>query len=390
MRGDGGLIRPWSYKGSLEERSQEAIIIFNTSEEDEGAFEDLILKIGVIGKTDQFAWVIPFPKEPKVEKEDARLFEELGYYVDFQRSRNKNNPRDEKAKDAKKAEERPNESPVEVLARKIVGSYDVAVVRENLAGALNRWLKEEHYQALPETAEDVIGFYRQKGYVFACVKVKDAVSGSDGNSDLHPLRFSFRTGGQDGIYFPMKMTGLQTMPFDVNLYVFDRFWINDKRSRHGYVNRGFSLKYRDWDSPQCEPNAGKGYSDPREDPFLSDFARLIPTVTTLFQKLHPGERYYLTNIQARRLQPADVRQWSDDLWLFPYNTDRRWVPRDARKGGIASTSWPNDTDAEEEDTVEPESPVVGHKPFPWIRAGFTTLALCLAGGSWCWWRRSAR
>ncbi len=387
-RGDGKVMGPRFYQGSLEESSQEAIIIFQASEEEAGSFEDLILKIDVRGKTDQFAWVIPFPKEPKVQKEDAQLFQELHSYVEHRLMRRGGGSRGETADNAKAKDGRTEERPVEVISRKIVGSYDVAVVRENQAGALNRWLEEEKFQPLPADAEDVIGFYREKGYVFACVKVKDATPGDDGNSALHPLRFSFRTGGYDGIYFPMKMTGLQTMPFDVNLYVFHRYWINDKLSKHGYVHRGFSLKYRDWDSPQCEPNAGKQYSAPGEDLFLRYFTGVFPTLTTLFQKLHPGERYYLTNIQAHGLKPADVRQWSDDLWLFPYYTDKSWTPRDARAGGIASTSWPIDATAEEEDVVEPDRAVAPSNRGRGIGVGLAALVVCLAGGAWIWRRRS--
>ena len=105
----------------------------------------------------------------------------------------------------------------------------------------------------------------------------------------------------------MKMTGLQTEPFDVNLYVFYRYWVNDARSRFGYVHRGFQLRYRDWDTADCVPNGGKAYSAPATDQFLAPHATDLLSVTRLFQKLHPGERYYMTNIQARRLRPAQGR-----------------------------------------------------------------------------------
>ena len=43
-----------------------------------------------------------------------------------------------------------------------------------------------------------------------------------------------------------------------------------------------------------------------------------------------------------RQSPAEVRQWADDLWLFPYYVDRKFVPYDARPGGPASAAWPNE------------------------------------------------
>lgn len=339
---DGKVFRPRNYEGSLEEKSQEAIIIFQGSEEPGEATEDLILKIGVRGGSDRFAWVVPFPTPPKVEKEDAALFKELHQYVERRRA-----TRSEGKFGFKPAAK--GEKPVEVLSREVVGSYDVAVVREQEAGALNRWLKAEGFQPLPEDAEDVLGFYRRKGYVFACLKVTDSgLSEKKKEADLHPLRFTFKTGGRDGIYFPMKLTGLQDDPFDVNLYVFYRFWLNDRLSKYGYAHRGFQLRYRDWDSKDCTPNGGKAWSDPGKDVFLTDHADRLPVVTKLFKKLHPGERYYLTNIQAFGLKPADVRQWPEDLWLFPYYTDRERVPYDAQSGGPAEADWP---DAPEDETM---------------------------------------
>ena len=91
---------------------------------------------------------------------------------------------------------------------------------------------------------------------------------------------------------------------------------------------------------QRERNAGKAWSAPETDSFFGSLAGTFPTVTKLFQKLHPGRRYYLTNIAARDLRPADVRQWSDDLWMFPHYNDKKMVPYDVRDKGPASYGWP--------------------------------------------------
>ena len=333
---DGKIVPPRNYKGSLEEKAQEAIIIYNQGSGTTESTQDLILKIRVAGSADQFAWVVPFPNEPKAARENAKLFQELFQYVDARkRYRPKKGKFEQLAKGA--ADTKPN-SDVEVLSRKVVGNYDIAVVREKKAGSLNKWLTDEGYQSL-ENAEDVIGFYRKKGYVFACMKVTDVALKSGKPVELHPLRFTFETGGKDGIYFPMKMTGLQSEPFNVNLYVFYRYWLNDKLSKYGYVHRGFRLNYRDWDSSKCTPNGGKAWSAPQTDPFLGSMTKHIPTVAKFFQKRHPGKRYYLTNISAFGLNPADVRDWTDDLWMFPYYTNRSFVPYDARPDGPAADGW---------------------------------------------------
>jgi hypothetical protein len=333
--GDGKIVPPRDYKGSLEEKAQEAIVIFHGSQTKGKAVEDLILKIRVQGSARKFAWVVPFPNEPTIAKEDPKLFSELFSYVQARTRRRT------PSKGAKQAagEARPTAKPkVEVLSRRVVGSYDTAVVREKQAGALNKWLKAEGFQSL-DNAEDVIGFYRKKGYVFACIKVSDAELHKDKPVDSHPLRFTFKTGGRDGIYFPMKMTGLQRDRFDVNLYIFYNAWINDRLNKFGYIHRGFRLRHRDWDTRACKPNAGKAWSAPQLDVYLKDQARAIPTVAKLFQKLHPGARYYLTNIYASGLKPDEVRQWADDLWVFPYYVKRGFVPYDAREDGPASAAW---------------------------------------------------
>jgi hypothetical protein len=337
---DGKVVPPRDYKGSLEEKAQEAIIIFHGSSERGKATEDLILKINVEGDAKHFAWIVPFPNEPTIDKEDAALFKELFNYVEARNYSTRKSTKLEDGATGAAPEAKANAEPVEVISRQTVGEYDIAVVRENEQGGLNPWLEENGYQKL-EDAGDTLTFYREKNYVFACIKVNSEALASQRSVDSHPLRFSFATGGRDGIYFPMKLTGLQSAPFDVNLYVFYRAWLNDKLSQFGYRHRGFQLRYRDWDSPRCEPNGGKAYSLPDEDPFLQSLDHLLPTVTGLFQKLHPGAKYYLTNITASGLKPEDVRAWPDDLWLFPYYIDKTMIPYDARPGGPAHAAYPD-------------------------------------------------
>jgi Uncharacterized protein conserved in bacteria (DUF2330) len=384
-RADGKLQPPRKYAGSLEEQAQEALMIFKSGDDGTEAVEDLILKIRVTGAAETFAWIIPFPTPPKVKRAEAKLFPELFHYVESRRIRG--HAEGFKTKDAKEAKSAAKGG-VRVLSREVVGTYDVAVVRETADGALNRWLADNGYRTL-ENADDVLKFYRDKKYVFACIKVDDTQLHSSKTADLHPLRFTFKTGGRDGIYFPMKLTGLQTEPFFVNLYVLYRYWLNDDLSKFGYVHRGFHLHYRDWDSPQCEANAGKAYSAPQTDPFLKPYAHHFPTLSSLLQASYPGERFYLTNIQAG-LNPRDVREWKDDLWLFPYYTNVARVPFDARPGGVASAAWPDqkvDANGNDPDVATWFAGFDLRNPWLMLAAGLLLGAL-LAGGFF-WWRTVA-
>jgi hypothetical protein len=66
------------------------------------------------------------------------------------------------------------------------------------------------------------------------------------------------------------------------------------------------------------------------------------------------DSFYLTNIQGKSLDPKQVRQWTDDLWMFPYYLDTRFVPYDARPGGAAAVN-----SARDEAAQRPNPPVEG-------------------------------
>lgn len=332
---DGFVRPPIDYKGSLEERSQEAIIVFRGGTAKQSAVEDLIIKIRVEGDASNFAWIVPLPNAPKTTKESPDLFKELHRYVQARKNPPRSKGKTKGADGEKSPRSQATPEAVDVISREVVGSFDVAVVKENRAGVLNEWLRKEGFQALPG-GEKLIEEYRRKGFVFACTKVSEVTLDKGASqADLHPLRFTFETGGRDGIYFPMRITGLQTKPFDINLYVFYRAWLNDRINDYGYERQGFRRNFRDWDSRDCEPNAGKRWWTPKKDPYLKDFAKQLPTVTKFFQTHHRGQRFYLTNIQAHGLAPKRVLAAENDLWLFPYYTNAKFTPFDKRDGGPA-------------------------------------------------------
>jgi hypothetical protein len=309
---DGHVKAPFDYKGSLEERSQEAVLIFDSSTGK--GIEDLILKISVQGNVDRFAWVIPFPNQPAVKEADARIFKELFNYVEYNLGTGKfvNGKKFGGGGFGGGA----FDAPVEVLSRELVGSYDVAVVKENVSGSLNQWLSDEGYQRI-DNGGVIIEEYRQSGFVFCCIKVSEATATGNAETNLHPLRFTFETGGRDGIYFPMKLTGLQTDVFDVNLYVFSRRQLNARLNERGYEHRGFRYKYRGVEHFRTQ-------------------STFVPAFRAFLTEFYPAKRFYLTNLQATQLAPAAIREWKNDLWLFPLYSDPKFVPYDTRRGGPAS------------------------------------------------------
>ena len=69
---DGGFF--FRYE-NIYQPSQKAVIIYNNEEEK----EDLILQVKYEQGAENFAWVVPVPDYPAVNKSDAKLFEELYY-----------------------------------------------------------------------------------------------------------------------------------------------------------------------------------------------------------------------------------------------------------------------------------------------------------------------
>lgn len=107
------------------------------------------------------------------------------------------------------------EAQVEVLDRRIVGSFDTEVIRSADPQALRRWLKENGFGVPPES-ESAIDEYVAKGWVFAAMKLRQDDS-KMGLMTPHPLVFRFKTPTP---VYPMRLTMPQDRPFALDLYVF--------------------------------------------------------------------------------------------------------------------------------------------------------------------------
>lgn len=294
--GDGTFVPMYDereYEGSLEQKAQEAIIIHNDG------MEDLILKVTYQGKAKDFAWLIPFPSIPEISRANAELFAELFAYVERSIAR-------EEGWSYKwgKSDEETAEAPrgVEIVARKTVGSYETTTVRETTEGALNGWLKTNGYLEL-QGAEQELEHYRGLGWIFVAAKVRDALAEQEA-VDLHPLRFQFKTREEDGMVYPMKLSVFQRSPFDVNLYVFTDSHINIDYDEKGVLTKKFAARYEDSSYVMWSH---------------SDIWENLPMweVRRFFLTNYPRERFFLTNIQARQLDPADIREWPEDLYIYP-------------------------------------------------------------------------
>ncbi len=102
-----------------------------------------------------------------------------------------------------------------VVERRRVGSYETAIIESKDANALRAWFQANGY-TMPPSADSVVADYVREGWVFAAAKLRRDAGGSE-QSSVHPLSFQFATTQP---VFPMRLTGVESGPVQVALYLF--------------------------------------------------------------------------------------------------------------------------------------------------------------------------
>ena len=186
VNADGGLfIPPRPGYEDISQPSQKAIIIY-----DDGK-EDLILQVRYEKGAENFAWVVPVPDYPEVNKSDSKLFDEL-YYLTTPPTPEAPGFRGEKAAVP---------PPVEVLERKRVGIYDVSILSATDPSALINWLNKNGYN-FPENAENIIDFYIAKGWYFVALRIDLEAEKQDILNELKTLNPRINTSEDAKMYLP--------------------------------------------------------------------------------------------------------------------------------------------------------------------------------------------
>jgi len=196
----------WKRGVDLEEPSQKAVIYHHDG------VETLILQVKYAGAAEDFAWIVPLPNQPEVTvlEPEKSPFEELSKYTQH---------RDRKATLALSLSEGRTKE-VEVLDRKVVGVYDIAVIRSDDSGAITDWLIKNGYM-LPEKARSIFNQYVKKNWVFAAMRI-DAKSLSADTSEklitgsLQPILFKLQT--KEAVY-PLKISSMNAGETDLLLYI---------------------------------------------------------------------------------------------------------------------------------------------------------------------------
>lgn len=157
---DGGFFPPNNYKEDIYEPTQKAMIIFD------GSVEQLIIEASYKGEMADFAWVIPTPSYPDINKSTSRLFQELSTLT---KPIYKRAPSTFSFGATMKMSAGVGEG-VTVLEQKQVGIFLVTVLSSDDPKALLKWLNDNNYQVSAD-ASAVLDYYIQKRWYFTAMRV---------------------------------------------------------------------------------------------------------------------------------------------------------------------------------------------------------------------------
>lgn len=209
---------PRSHARDIYEPAQKALIIYS------GGVEHLILQVSYKGDASEFAWLVPTPSKPQVSKVDSPVFHSLHrataprvrYWFDA----------DQKlgrlflgGKLGAAEMSTPGRLDVDVLEKKQVGVYDIAVLRAGNAEDLLQWLRTNSYQ-ITRKLSPVLRDYVERGWVFTAMRVntgyRKRVSERLREGVLQSLKFTFRSARP---VYPLRASSLNKGETDILLYV---------------------------------------------------------------------------------------------------------------------------------------------------------------------------
>jgi len=194
---DGGLIPPPNRY--VYETDQRAVIFY------ENNIETLILSVKFQGNAEDFAWIIPTPNKPEVEKSNVELFSSLKELTQIQEDNRgvllEYGFNSLGQSDALKH--------IEIIETKKIAYYDITVLRANDENALNEWLNENGYK-FPSSGDYVLKDYIDNNWYFTAVKISgeylsNNLNQATRNGDLIPLSLQFNT---SKIVFPLKISSI--------------------------------------------------------------------------------------------------------------------------------------------------------------------------------------
>ncbi|MHC4457862.1 MAG: DUF2330 domain-containing protein [Planctomycetota bacterium] len=149
---------------------------------------------------------------------------------------------------------------VEIKNKARVGNYDVTILEAKDSTELDKWLKKNNFQKLPDNAARVIDDYIASKWYFAVAKL---ITTDNGLSTPHPILFEFMT---DKPVYPLKLTAISGSKVYLELFV-----VADQ----GAVPIGYKIK-----KEYCDYFKYKEFSD-YDDSFHRTGTRVIKAFTPI-------------------------------------------------------------------------------------------------------------
>ncbi|UCF16753.1 MAG: DUF2330 domain-containing protein [Phycisphaerales bacterium] len=181
----------------------------------EGSEEKLLLQTKYEGPAEEMVWIVPVPSEPKVEKGDPNVFEELSkrtqgrdfsytYFPNLQSH-------------SAGAVGMP---PGTVKWRKRIGHYDVVLLSPVGGEHVIKWLNSNQF-GVPDEAIPILNDYISKKWWMVAAKIhRDALTEVTrdklAKGTLHPLEFTFKS---SKCIYPLRLTSLTAGPVEELIYI---------------------------------------------------------------------------------------------------------------------------------------------------------------------------
>ncbi len=189
---DGLIVPPPGYW--IQETKQKAVIFH------EGDQETLIISVTFQGDAEDFAWLIPLPTQPEVDKSTDEIFVALEELTQPQFT----------ILERKEMEAVPmgtGESGVTVWETKKVDIYEIAVLTSTDKESLTKWLNDNGYQ-YPTAQAYILEEYIDMGWYFVATKVNTDSLGELTEAQLReghavPLKMVFET---EKPFYPLKIS----------------------------------------------------------------------------------------------------------------------------------------------------------------------------------------
>jgi hypothetical protein len=181
----------------VRETQQEAVVFF------EDGHEDLIVSSGFEGNADNFAWIIPTPSQPTVERGSWELFAGL-------RDITETNVYDARLGGIEgdfAISDYVSDAAVKEIERQSVAYYDIAVLDARTTDGLLTWFTDNGFY-YPEDQRYILDDYIAAGWYFTTVKLNTTNLSNITVDSLRdgmslPLHLSFAT---DRMVFPLQLS----------------------------------------------------------------------------------------------------------------------------------------------------------------------------------------